>query len=331
MVGRTKDRSDTRETLFLIFSGISTRRFLVRTTLFTISIGPILFSLEGPTRAERGFETHSPHSFLFFSTPPPPPLPLHISRMRICDEGRTKGESTASWKAHTKIESATSIAYTIRESCVKARPTDVGRAFICNVAGRSHDAAAYAPTRLYSSRYASNRISFQTMCVTIVIVDLSLFGFRVQSRGDLKGMKTSATMMFRESWRMTRKKFFFLLGITRESGRELSKGDCSCRWLTKKLCNPSFIFPFSRAFDDCKISLSEILCRNVWEARDLKERDFEVLLTRDRETIVTNKLFVRQRRSETTYNLVLLRTNPYPRYFLWEKPASLRNARICIV
>lgn len=127
------------------------------------------------------------------------------------------------------------------------------------------------------------------------------------------------------------KKVFFLLGITRESGRELSKGDCSCRWLTKKLCNPSFIFPFSRAFDDCKISLSEILCRNVWEARDLKERDFEVLLTRDRETIVTNKLFVRQRRSETTYNLVLLRTNPYPRYFLWEKPASLRNARICIV
>lgn len=208
------------------------------------------------------------------------------------------------------------IAYTIRESCVKARPTDVGRAFICNVAGRSHDAAAYAPTRLYSSRYASNRISFQTMCVTIVIVDLSLFGFRVQSRDDLKGMKTSATMMFRESWRMMRKKFFFLLGITRESGRELSKGDCSCRWLTKKLCNPSFIFPFSRAFDDCKISLSEILCRNVWEARDLKERDFEVLLTRDRETIVTNKLFVRQRRSETTYNLVLLRTNPYPRYFL---------------
>lgn len=140
-----------------------------------------------------------------------------------------------------------------------------------------------------------------------------------------------AAMMFRESWRMMRKKFFFLLGITRESGRELSKGDCSCRWLTKKLCNPSFIFPFSRAFDDCKISLSEILCRNVWEARDLKERDFEVLLTRDRETIVTNKLFVRQRRSETTYNLVLLRTNPYPRYFLWEKPASLRNARICIV
>lgn len=331
MVGRTKDRSDTRETLFLIFSGISTRRFLVRTTLFTISIGPILFSLEGPTRAERGFETHSPHSFLFFSTPPPPPLPLHISRMRICDEGRTKGESTASWKAHTKIESATSIAYTIRESCVKARPTDVGRAFICNVAGRSHDAAAYAPTRLYSSRYASNRISFQTMCVTIVIVDLSLFGFRVQSRDDLKGMKTLATMMFRESWRMMRKKFFFLLGITRESGRELSKGDCSCRWLTKKLCNPSFIFPFSRVFDDCKISLSEILCRNVWKARDLKERDFEVLLTRDRETIVTNKLFVRQRRSETTYNLVLLRTNPYPRYFLWEKPASLRNARICIV
>lgn len=331
MVGQTKDRSDTRETLFLIFSGISTRRFLVRTTLFTISIGPILFSLEGPTRAERGFETHSPHSFLFFSTPPPPPLPLHISRMRICDEGRTKGKSTASWKAHTKIESATSIAYTIRESCVKARPTDVGRAFICNVAGRSHDAAAYAPTRLYSSRYASNRISFQTMCVTIVIVDLSLFGFRVQSRDDLKGMKTLATMMFRESWRMMRKKFFFLLGITRESGRELSKGDCSCRWLTKKLCNPSFIFPFSRAFDDCKISLSEILCRNVWKARDLKERDFEVLLTRDRETIVTNKLFVRQRRSETTYNLVLLRTNPYPRYFLWEKPASLRNARICIV
>lgn len=70
---------------------------------------------------------------------------------------------------------------------MKARPTDVGRAFICNVAGRSHDAAAYAPTRLYSSRYASNRISFQTMCVTIVIVDLSLFGFRVQSRDDLKG------------------------------------------------------------------------------------------------------------------------------------------------
>lgn len=92
---------------------------------------------------------------------------------------------------------------------MKARPTDVGRAFICNVAGRSHDAAAYAPTRLYSSRYASNRISFQTMCVTIVIVDLSLFGFRVQSRDDLKGMKTLATMMFRESWCMTRKKFFF--------------------------------------------------------------------------------------------------------------------------
>lgn len=47
------------------------------------------------------------------------------------------------------------------------------------------------------------------MCVTIVIVDLSLFGFRVQSRDDLKGMKTLATMMFRESWRMMRKKFFF--------------------------------------------------------------------------------------------------------------------------
>lgn len=216
--------SDTRETLFLIFSGISTRRFLVRTTLFTISIGPILFSLEGPTRAERGFETHSPHSFLFFSTPPPPPLPLHISRMRICDEGRTKGESTASWKAHTKIESATSIAYTIRESCVKARPTDVGRAFICNVAGRSHDAAAYAPTRLYSSRYASNRISFQTMCVTIVIVDLSLFGFRVQSRDDLKGMKT-----WRRRWCFEKvgvwweKSFFFTWNYSRKWTRVVER------------------------------------------------------------------------------------------------------------
>lgn len=161
------------------------------------------------------------------------------------------------------------------------------------------------------------RISFQTMCVTIVIVDLSLFGFRVQSRGDLKGAFANENFDDDDvSKKLMRKKFFFLLGITRESGRELLKGDCSCRWLTKKLCNPSFIFPFSRAFDDCKISLSEILCRNVWEARDLKERDFEVLLTRDRETIVTNKLFVRQRRSETTYNLVLLRTNPYPRYFL---------------
>lgn len=249
--------------------------------------------------------------------------------MRICDEGRTKGESTASWKAHTKIESATSIAYTIRESSVEARPTDVGRAFICNVAGRSHDAAAYAPTRLYSSRYAaflSRRCVWRLLSLIFRCSD-SAFNRETIWRG----WKLRRRWCFEKVGVWWEKSFFFLLGITRESGRELLKGDCSCRWLTKKLCNPSFIFPFSRAFDDCKISLSEILCRNVWEARDLKERDFEVLLTRDRETIVTNKLFVRQRRSETTYNLVLLRTNPYPRYFLWEKPASLRNARICIV
>lgn len=64
------------------------------------------------------------------------------------------------------------------------------------------------------------------MCVTIVIVDLSLFGFRVQSRDDLKGVFADENFgdddVSRKLAYDEKKVFFFYLEL-------LEKVDESCR------------------------------------------------------------------------------------------------------
>lgn len=128
-----------------------------------------------------------------------------------------------------------------------------------------------------------------------------------------------------ESLCMIRKKFF-LLGITWENcWRELLKGTILVDDRPRNFAILRFVY-----FSFVSSTIAKFLnVRKKRQERDGRRiRNFEDLLTRDRGTIVAKELFVRQRRSETTYNLVLLRTNPYPYYFPREKPASLTNARI---
>lgn len=260
MVGRTKDRGDERHSRDIVFNilgdlGVSScvrhcSRFL-SVRFFSHSKGP----LEQREDSRRTLRT------VFFSFPPLP-LPLFLYTFLVCEYATKVGrrEKALPREKHTQRSRARRRSLTRYAKAVWKLDRPMLGEHLSATSRDGHTTrqlmlrhgctrAVTPPTAFLSRRCVWRLLSLIFRCSDSAFNRETIW----------RGWKLWRRWCFEKVGVWREKSFFFLLGITRESGRELSKGDCSCRWLTKKLCNPSFIFPFSRAFDDCKISLSEIL------------------------------------------------------------------------